>query len=225
MKVIFGAIITNGIGSIGGQFIKRVKNGHSFNNKPARSSLAKLNVNNRLAQLAYIFKLWSGFSQEVRDAWSDNALTIQFPDKFGMNKYLTGRQFFIKMQAQNIFYSLDVLDPLDWTADLPAGMGVYNSSSLFNEQLMIGIEDWAGIGVIYVRIDKRSSGAIENSFINSAIVEQFLPDMPTEFNMWGALISKYPLVQAGDWYQMSFVFANFQGMVANPQVINFEIGA
>ena len=100
MKIIFGAIVTDGFGKIGGHQIRRLGTTRIFQNKnnPVKSSTTFKNV--MLPIFTTIFQEWALTTQGTRDLWITEATKYEFPDKFGINKNLTGRQFYTKLNIQ-----------------------------------------------------------------------------------------------------------------------------
>ena len=95
-----GAIITQIAGSVGGTTFRRNGFNNVMSNKNAGSSYARLLGNPALSYLGPIFKKFQYLSEEEREAWRVASRNFQFPDKFGTLRYLTPRQFFIKLTSQ-----------------------------------------------------------------------------------------------------------------------------
>lgn len=109
-----GAIVTGIVGSIGGTTFKRSAGNLVMSKKSFGGSKTKLLQNKQLNSIGQIFKKWSLLTSGLRADWEAKALLFTFPDKFGILKYLTGRQLFTKLNVQ--------LLPLGSFYDNPAGM-------------------------------------------------------------------------------------------------------
>jgi len=118
-KFVLGGIITNIAGSVGGTTLRRVPNGFSMYNKSKGTSIARLLNNTRVPQIARIFQKWSGLTDVERAGWNATALTVTFPDKFGVAKNLTGRQLFSKANIQLLPIGIEVTDSTGFTNDQP----------------------------------------------------------------------------------------------------------
>lgn len=95
-----GAIITDIAGSIGGTTLKRNGSYKVIMNKSSGTPYSRSYNNRSLQYLPYIFKAWSGLDNSEKAAWKDKALLFTFPDKFGTLRTLSGRQLFVKLNAQ-----------------------------------------------------------------------------------------------------------------------------
>ena len=95
-----GAIITDIAGSIGGTTLKRNGSYKVIMNKSSGTPYSRSLNNPSLQYLPYIFKSWSHLSDAEKAAWKEQALLYTFPDKFGTLRNLSGRQLFVKLNAQ-----------------------------------------------------------------------------------------------------------------------------
>jgi len=104
MKVLFGAIITDGAGKIGGHQLRRNGSTRVLQNKTYPKKSKNLLKNSKLPLLGLVFAKWSQITEGDRILWNAAALLYLFPDKFGNLKNLTGRQFFTKLNVQTQLY-------------------------------------------------------------------------------------------------------------------------
>ena len=95
-----GAIITDIAGSIGGTTLKRNRAYKVIMNKSSGTPYSRSYNNPSLQYLPFIFKSWSLLSDAEKAAWKEQALLYTFPDKFGTLRNLSGRQLFVKLNAQ-----------------------------------------------------------------------------------------------------------------------------
>ena len=95
-----GAIITDIAGSIGGTTLKRNGAYKVIMNKSSGTPYSRSLNNPSLQYLPFIFKSWSLLADEEKAAWKEQALLYTFPDKFGTLRTLSGRQLFVKLNAQ-----------------------------------------------------------------------------------------------------------------------------
>ena len=106
-----GAIVTNIVGSIGGTTFKRNGNSNVIMNKPIGTSYSKLLLNKQLNGIRAIFQQWASITSVVRTAWNAAALLYTFPDKFGVMRNISGRQFFNKLNIQLLPVGSLILSP------------------------------------------------------------------------------------------------------------------
>ena len=95
-----GAIITHIAGSIGGTTFKRGQSGLTVMNKSRGMTKNSLLQNKQLNAIGNVMRGWSKLSAGERQTWTTASAIYQFPDKFGVLKYLTPRQLFIKQNIQ-----------------------------------------------------------------------------------------------------------------------------
>ena len=127
-----GAIITDIAGSIGGTTLKRNGAYKVIMNKSSGTPYSRSYNNPSLQYLPFIFKSWSRLSDEEKKAWIDQAKNFTFPDKFGALRTLSGRQLFVKLNAQR------------WL-DTPSFVDVSAISS-FTEVFTLGFVDYDPLG-------------------------------------------------------------------------------
>lgn len=120
MRIRYGAIITDGVGKIGGQFIQR-----SANNRVLRNITIPINRHNSMQNPqkfvnSLIFSKWSLLSQLERDLWVDIAAILKGKNTWGEEKNYTPRQAFTMCNA--VYYPFDnrFVDPstFDFTASV-----------------------------------------------------------------------------------------------------------
>lgn len=116
-RIKLGTIVTSIQGSIGGNCFKKTKNGTSMGLKSFGGSRNKLLSNIRLGSIAVIFQLWSRLTESQRTDWSNAALLFVFPNKFGTNTSLSGRQLFVKLNIQLSPFGVNVIDATGINSD------------------------------------------------------------------------------------------------------------
>lgn len=93
MKLLFGSIVVKGAGRINGHVVR------NFRGMPLLTRLAlptKTNrflSNSQLSVSTLAFKYWSTLSESIRRDWSAIAGEISFKDRWGNDKFLSGRDF------------------------------------------------------------------------------------------------------------------------------------
>lgn len=91
-----GAIVTKIKGSIGGTAFKTQRATNVMFRKSNGYSRSKLLNNQALQYARYIFTRWGYLDPEVQSGWQNMAAIIFFPDKFGNQVHITGRQLYTK---------------------------------------------------------------------------------------------------------------------------------
>lgn len=101
MAVIqYGAIVTEIKGSLGGHTFKSQRGTKVIMNKSGGFSRSKQLVNRALGYAGYIFQRWSRLGDSDKEAWNNEASNILFPDKYGNQVHISGRELFTKLQLQ-----------------------------------------------------------------------------------------------------------------------------
>lgn len=112
MKILLGAIVTDMAGSVAGQSVRRYKGGHILQNKAQYVRNSRNGNNNRIGVMSNIFRAWSSLTAEVRGYWNEAAQFYTFPDKFGMQRNISGRALYTKLAANARYVALPLPDPL-----------------------------------------------------------------------------------------------------------------
>lgn len=216
MKILFGSIITSGRGKIGGQFVKRIRGGHSLSNLPSFKSKKYLLLNTRLSVTTFIFQKWQELDSNIRNDWFNIATTIQVPDKFGNLKYLTARQFFTKVSLQGWFNNQAIVSPDDFTTITGSYDAVFLDFSLDDENLRFNFTLHSDVASGYFRADKVASGVRTPRYLNSRILTVFNLSDSVTINFLDTFKSKYPSPKVGQYYNLSFVPFNEKGWLGTP---------
>ena len=196
-KFILGTIITNIAGSVGGTTLRRVPNGFSMYNKSKGTSTSRLLNNARVPQIANIFQRWSLLSNEERLGWNATALTVTFPDKFGVQKNLTGRELFSKCNIQGLPAGLVVNDSTGFSTNILPFNLVDSDGDIVDDTLEIvfdGIDPIAKVMISY----ELSNRPIYQPTFKSRKVWEVEPDLPNgNLNISTSLREAFPYVANG----------------------------
>lgn len=114
-----GALVTKIKGSIGGTTFKTQRTTNVVMRKSYGYGRSKLLSNAALQYARYIFTKWSFLTPEEQSSWQNTAALVFFPDKFGNQVHITGRQLFTKininLQKENYYASV----PEGFTMNVP----------------------------------------------------------------------------------------------------------
>ncbi len=214
-KFILGGIVTNIAGSVGGTTLRRVPNGFSMYNKIKGTSVAKLLINPRIPQIASIFQRWSSLSDVERAGWNNQATLITFPDKFGTQKNLTGRELFNKANIQ--------LLPVDSSINSASGFTATTVDFTLDSMIM-NADDGNYSATISVPVGTAMimfSAEIANKQIYQPVfksrkVIQFSDVTGTSqsINLEASLLANFPYIATGYWIALYVQCINEFGMVS-----------
>jgi hypothetical protein len=125
MAVIqLGNLVTAVKGSVGGTCFKTQRGSQVMYRKSNGYSKNKLYLNSALGYARYIFAQWSLLTAEQQGSWNTEAAILLFPDKFGNQVHITGRQLYTKCNLN--LRGLDYIpEPI---GDFTSGVSVFLAS-------------------------------------------------------------------------------------------------
>lgn len=135
-----GAIVTKIKGSIGGTTFKTQRTTNVVMRKSNGYSRAKLLSNQALQYARWIFTRWSSLSPEEQSGWQNMAAIVFFPDKFGNQVHITGRQLFTKtnINLRNIVFNAAI--PVDFSMTVPVVNATLGTLDLATQSLSLPVE-------------------------------------------------------------------------------------
>lgn len=218
-----GAIVTALVGSIGGTTFRRGANSLVMQRKSFGGAKSKLLRNPRLNQIGFIFNQFSNLSMQAQTDWDDLAATIQFPDRFGDLKYLTGRQLFSKLNTQLLPLELTVLDAtiVDTTINTFTFDSVIVSQT--NPQAAVILDEGTGpvlvtISATVTQFEVTTPQFTSREVIGSGLVEgSFFLDFTTAF------FEKFPFATLGNWATIYMTSVNEYGFKGTPIFVSTYI--
>lgn len=101
-KALMGSIVVKLAGKLNGHCFRVLGNTQVLQAKPLPSRKLNITVNGAMPVIRDIFAKWINTSSEVRNQWKALALLYPFSDRWGNPKYLSGRQFFTKMNINAV---------------------------------------------------------------------------------------------------------------------------
>jgi hypothetical protein len=218
MKIIFGSIVTSGYGKIGGQFVKRIKGGHSLNNMMKTKSRSTLLNNKALGKLANIFTEWGKISETDRMGWIDIASYTPVTNPDGTTKNLSGREFFIKIQSQALPFNLPLVSPSNFLSEIGDCTAVVGPIDFSRREWGVTFSHTGKDTVFIVRIDSLRNGIVTEKFKKSMVLDFYEIDRDININIYDLLRTRYPIFNTGDYFQVSLTPANIHGWLGVPQV-------
>lgn len=225
-KFVLGGIITNIAGSVGGTTLRRVPNGFSMYNKIKGASVSKLLQNARVPQIASIFQKWSSLSDSERAGWNATALTVTFPDKFGVAKNLTGRQLFTKANIQGLPIGLVVNDSAGFTNTVMEFSLPSFTFDISVPTFQITVDAVNNPSLVMVSVELSNKQIFQPVFKSRKVIaigDCSLGDNNIQFPT--ELLAEYPYAAEGMWLAVYIQSINDFGMVSPYQVVIGQISA
>ncbi len=188
-----GAIITDIAGSIGGTTLKRNGSYKVIMNKSSGTPYSRSYNNPSLRYLPFIFKSWSLLSDPEKAAWKEQALLFTFPDKFGTLRTLSGRQLFVKLNAQRWLDTpsfVDVSAISSFTENFTLSYVVYEPLAPFFNVFVDG--DYSGFQKYYVSLEISLQPLRAPSFISRKIIGVYNFTVGAGTNILPDILEAYP---------------------------------
>lgn len=118
-KALMGAIVVKLAGKLNGHCFRVYGNTQVLQQKGLPSRKLNITVNGAMPMIRDIFAKWISMPSVDRNQWKSIALTYPFTDRWGNPKYLTGRQFFSKVNINAILAGFSEVDPFTFDAYIP----------------------------------------------------------------------------------------------------------
>ncbi len=188
-----GAIITDIAGSIGGTTLKRNGAYKVIMNKSSGTPYSRSYNNPSLQYLPFIFKAWSRLADAEKNAWIDQAKNYTFPDKFGTLRTLSGRQLFVKLNAQRWLDTpsfVDVSAISSFTEVFTLDFAVYDSLAPFINMVISG--NYSGFQKYYVSLEISLQPLRAPSFISRKIIGVYQLEAYSGFDILPDILKAYP---------------------------------
>lgn len=218
-----GAIVTALVGSIGGTTFRRGANSLVMQQKSFGGARSKLLRNPRLNQIGFIFNQFTTLSIEAQTDWNDLAATIQFPDRFGDLKYLTGRQLFSKLNTQLLPLELTILDAT--TVDTTINTFIFESVEVSTSPNVAYVILNSDSGPVYCTISAELTQNLVTSpqFTTREIIAFQYIDEITLVNFAPGFFKKFPFASPGMWASIFITPVNESGFKGTPLYIPYQI--
>lgn len=110
MLIKFGAIVTDGIGKLGGHVLTRSRAGKVMATKSQPRNPATLQQHNSRYYTTLLSQAWQELTDEKRQTWNDYALGLNEYNVFGDLKNLSGFSAYIQCNFGMLLQGLPVID-------------------------------------------------------------------------------------------------------------------
>lgn len=207
-----GALVTEMAGSVGGTSFRRFRGSFVMYNKSLGGAKSKLLSNHKLAYLGWLFRQWRSLGNDVKHQWKSEADKYTFPDKFGVNRILSPKDFFVKMNG-----NLSAVNQYFPAADnFDANLCVYNLA-----RFRVDIDDKRAL----IEINMNN---LENFFLFQCVVSNKYPfsfvfdrkkltsstrnNDNFEIDIFDELIAQFPNIAAGNFVTLYHQSMSLYGM-------------
>lgn len=221
-SVRFGNIVTGIKGSVGGNTYRQSRNGWVLQAKSKGGNKAMLKSNPTLARLNNVIQGWQVLSFANRTRWQNAAQNFLFPDKWGNQVNITGRELYIKLVNHCINIGKPIPNPDTLDSSVNSGFPmiasiVYPSTATFQ----LSTPDATGFATLHIA-DKHLGGYPNfgrfgpilwgGSYTNLQVIDASL-----EF--W----SKYSYMRPGNVVSYGFQSYNSDGFKGNSYLVTVQV--
>lgn len=211
-----GAFITDIAGSVGGTTFRRGSNFRTIYNKQGTQIKSAFATASRKNQLGNIFASWYLLDEETKNQWAVNASLYPVKDKYGAEKFLTGRQLFTKLNAQLLpTNSISDVGKFDIFVENAEIVDITLNKNY--ESFHIGWggsfdSQWVLISVYQVR----KKGSVKpHAHFKRTYVQKVISNSGE--NIWVQFIKQFPFAKTGDTFGVNIQFANLSGVMSSVQ--------
>lgn len=219
-NIKLGAIVTDIAGSISGTTFRRTPRGIIAYNKQGTQIKSAFAPASKKNQLGVVFASWSSLSSELVAFWNNKAALYPQLNKFGELVYLTGRQFYTKLNTQLIPVGATV-NPETFTDVLPEQIVTSVDIELSNEDAFVKFSDNVSVKFCLVRVQQTRSanGSVKPHahFRNTLAKDLTGTDILYFYNEF---IEQFPFAQIGDNFIVHVIFMNGSGFQTSVQGFN-----
>jgi hypothetical protein len=212
-----GAIFTDVAGSISGTTFRRTPRGIIAYNKQGtqiKSAFAAASVKNRLG---VIFASWNLLDNETKTFWANKAALYPQLNKFGDLVYLTGRQFYTKLNTQLIPAGISS-DPANFSDVLPSEVGTECIINLGEETALINFSEAVTVylGLVRVQQTRSANGSVKpHAHFRNTKTEKLEGALKIVF--YNEFMEQFPFAQVGDNFIVHLIFMNASGFQTSIQ--------
>ena len=211
-----GAFISDIAGSVGSTTFRRTPRGTIAYNKQSRQTKSSQALASKRLAIGQIFAQWNQLPKETKNEWASLATLYPKTDKFGKDVFLSGRQFFTKLNAQ--------LTPVNGSVDLnnfndvrPSALVAALLIDLPDDSVLLEIENVTETVTAHIAFYRiRSGGSVKPHahFKATALVSiaaNSTVDVTEQFH------HQFPFAKAGDNFGCNIYFINSSGFVSPVQ--------
>ncbi len=223
MKIQLGTIVTNMAGSTGGQTVRRFKGGHVLQNKVLKKSKFQYNNGVRIAFNSKLFNQWNNLNESERAGWSSEATKYTFPDKFGNAKNLSGREFYLKLNAQLNLLAQRGIDVSSISSNLIAYAFEVIEMNFAGSFVRVAVDVTAdGINYAFGVLPLKNEATNPNPSRAKVIGFTTGSDY-NDYNLYPGIVSNFPWLGDGSWVLIVCWQINQSGFKSAPQYLKVQL--
>jgi hypothetical protein len=194
----YGAFVTRISGSIGGTTFRQFGTSSVIQRKSVGGGRSKLLANNRLSQLAYVFRLWRTLTLSNQEQWNTVASATLFPDRFGNMRYISGRSFFTKSIGTLLPQGFFVYNPLTASKDISAPSLDGFVSDLDADTIEIAFSNITFQNYFLLQAELFTGYVLAPTFTRRKILGCYSTNTNFSWNIYSIIAKRFPNMVAGN---------------------------
>lgn len=214
-----GAFISDIAGSVGSTTFRRTSRGTIAYNKQSRQTKSSQALASKRLAIGQIFAKWNQLPKATQNEWASLATLYPKTDKFGKDVFLSGRQFFTKLNAQltPVNASVDLTNfndvrPSALVTDLVVAL---SSDEVFLE--FVNVKETVTAHIAFYRL--RSGGSVKpHAHFKATAVPSIAAN--TTINVALEFLNQFPFAVVGDNFGCNIYFINSSGFVSPVQTFS-----
>jgi len=211
----YGAFITRISGSIGGTNFRLFRNMPVISNKSQGGSYQVRAQNKQLSKIAWLFREFGTLPNDAKIAWQTLSDDYTFPDKFGVYRIISGRQFYTKMNCQLLPVkqyrrAADMFIGTLAAADLISFVCDFTTSSA-----LVTIETDVTENYFLFQLEFSTRKLNAPQFTRRLIFDQAQNDANFSSNLYAEIVSKFPSLKIGDFVRLYVIQMSDGGLRQN----------
>ena len=223
--VQYGSIITEIKGSLGGHTFKSQRGTKVIMQKSNGFGRSRQLSNPAIGYAGWIFQRWRNLTDDQKSNWDNEASILLFPDKYGNQVHISGRELFTKLQLQ-----------------LGKGYGYDNPSGDFSSGVSTfliiegSLQVFPQLASIYVVVDSEADSYLDISaevsvsplnapvFRTRKVLQRFTMQTEGELDFTEAFFKQFPYVQNGYYVRFYITIMNQYGFKGVTQYLDTIVG-
>ena len=211
-----GSIVTSIAGSIGGSTFRRTPRGIIAYNKQGRQSRSALASASQRLSIGSLFAQWRFLDKATQNQYISLAALYSFPDRFGNQIFLSGRQFFTKLNSQLLPVN-QVVDLANFDDEIPKSIVTDIALSVEDEYLNVAVAGVVSSSYICIAFYNIRKGGSIKPHAHFKPTTTRLVNENTVLDVWDAFKAQFPFAQIGSDFGCNIYFINPSGFKSPTQ--------
>lgn len=205
-----GSIVTSIAGSMGGTTFRRTPRGVISYNKQNRQSRSALASASQRLPIGHLFAQWRFLDKSVQNEYISLASLYSFPDRFGNQVFLSGRQFFTKLNSQLLPVN-QVVNLIDFDDEIPKSVVSELELSVVGQHFRVPVVGVVSSSYICVSVYNIRKGGSSKPHAHFKPTFTRLVAVDTVLDIWDYFKIQFPFARPGVDFGCNVYFVNHSG--------------